>query len=220
MAQRHHRGTSKSGKVDESPPPPRRILGPTNCERCPQRRETRQHEIQHRLVGEVGDNPWPGWRRVVCLDSIQGRCGTDTVLEATCLPCPFLDVGPVPNECGVEVGHRLRKIIMPSTPIVNHLRASDSRQTSRNLCGSYEFFDIDVSTHAETIPPTADIDAMRWGLFVRVDQLGGSPRYNTGPNSFSRYGRYPPAGIRTPRRIWTQAVKGYWDATRVSEHCD
>jgi hypothetical protein len=97
---------------------------------------------------------------VVCLDPIQGRCGTDALLEATCLPCPFLDVGPVPNECGVEVGNRIGKVIVPSTPIMNDLGPRDTWQASRNLGCTDKLFNIDVSTHAETIPPRADIGAI------------------------------------------------------------
>ena len=151
MAQRHHRGSSKPGPVDESPPPPRRILGPTNCERRPQRFKTRQHTIRHRIVGEVGDNPRTGRRRMVCLDSIPGRCGTNALLEATCLPSPRLDVRPIPNHGGVEVGDRIRKVIMASPPIMNHLGPRDTGQSPSNLGRTYQLFNIDRTSHSPTL---------------------------------------------------------------------
>lgn len=84
---------------------------------------------------------------MVCLDSIQGRCGTDALLETVRLPCPFLDVGPVPNECGVEVGNGIRKVIVPSTPIMNYLWPRDSRQASRNLGCADKMVHVHGSPH-------------------------------------------------------------------------
>jgi len=157
---------------------------------------------------------------MVCLDPIQGRCGTDSLLEATRLPSPCLDVWPIPNHGGVEVGDRIGKVIMPSPPIMNHLRPSDSRQATRNLCGTYELFGINVSTHGLTIPVASDIEATRIGLVVRVDMLGESSRYNTGANSFFRYGRISPIGSSIPRRDTARVVKCYWDVATLPNRCD
>ncbi len=157
---------------------------------------------------------------MVCLDPIQGRCGTDALLEATRLPCPFFDVRPVPNDGGVEVGNGIGKVIMASPPVVNDLRSSDSGQPSSDLGCSYELFGINVSTHVQTIPVTSDVDVPRGPIGCSLQVLGCPLHYNTGRYKFCCYGPYSPVGICTPRRIWTRAVKCYLDAARVSEHCD
>lgn len=157
---------------------------------------------------------------MVCLDPFQGRCGTDALLEATGLACPLLDVWPVPNESGVEVGNGIGKVIMASPPVMNNLRPRDSGQPSSDLGCSYELFGINVSTHVQTIPVTSDVYVPPGPIPCSLQVFGCPLHYNTGPNGFSRYGPYPPVGTCTPRRTWTRAVKCYSDATRVSEHRD
>lgn len=208
MAQRPRREPHQPGTVATSPPPHDGDVRPANSQRRPQLIQPEEQPVQGPEPREVERHLRPNRRQVVRVDSIRRRCQLGALLEAPRPPCPILDVRPIPNQGGVEVGNRLREIIMTTTPIMHHLRTSDAGQTPGNLRGADQLIRINLSSHEPTlalkqVPTDAQREADDDTRVIRTGRLC----------SLLLHDVRPPAGDEIPGRDPTPRVKCSLDST-------
>jgi hypothetical protein len=66
--------------------------------------------------------------------------------DPTGAPRPRLDVAPRPNQRCLKLGHGLREVGVPTTPVMDDLRSLDP-EPLRYLMGAHQVVDIHLSSH-------------------------------------------------------------------------
>ena len=66
------------------------------------------------------------------------------------LRCPFLDVGPIPDQCRLELCNGLREVVVARAPVVDGLGSSHI-ETICDLGGAHELLGVNTSTHRAAI---------------------------------------------------------------------